>query len=332
MSHSDTSKHLVKKLDDLDGQLAHALQIDGRASFATLAAVMGVSDQTVARRYARLRADRTLRVLGLTDPSATGEAQWYLRLRTTPDTAQSIAAALARRLDTSWVMLLGGGTEITCTVRAPWAGNDLLLSTLPRTGRVLEVQAHCRLHQYYGGRRGAVEKLGALRPEQVQALTPTMTPISAALADPSIDAVDRQILDQLSVDGRMRIEQVSAAVSAPSATVRRRLERLRANGTLYFDVELDNRLLRGEAETVLWLKTEPSDLQAVGEALASHPQITFAAACTGPYAIIAHALCPDPGSLYRYLTTSIAALPGLREVTSAPVIRLIKGPGPYPLG
>ncbi|ADJ50530.1 Lrp/AsnC family transcriptional regulator [Amycolatopsis mediterranei S699] len=32
-------------LDELDRRLAHALQLDGRASFSTIASVLGVSDQ-----------------------------------------------------------------------------------------------------------------------------------------------------------------------------------------------------------------------------------------------------------------------------------------------
>ena len=156
MTFLDIRVDLLTRTDIFDAQLAHALQVDGRASFATLAKVLGVSDQTVARRYTRLRAERTLRVLGLTDPEATGETEWYLRLRATPDAAGRGAGGRARRHDTSWVMLLAGGTEIIATVRAGWSGSDLLLSTLPRTARVLEIDAHCRLHLYFGGRRGAV--------------------------------------------------------------------------------------------------------------------------------------------------------------------------------
>ncbi|MYR89980.1 AsnC family transcriptional regulator, partial [Streptomyces sp. SID685] len=42
--------------DELDRRLVHALQIDGRAPFSTIAEALGVSDRTVARRYARLRS------------------------------------------------------------------------------------------------------------------------------------------------------------------------------------------------------------------------------------------------------------------------------------
>src|ERR1700722_16375393 len=48
--------------DALDLQLVYALQLDGRASFSLIGEVLGVSDQTIARRYHRLRSAGLLRV------------------------------------------------------------------------------------------------------------------------------------------------------------------------------------------------------------------------------------------------------------------------------
>jgi len=38
-------------LDDVDRGLVHALQIDGRAPLRAIATVIGVSENTIARRY-----------------------------------------------------------------------------------------------------------------------------------------------------------------------------------------------------------------------------------------------------------------------------------------
>ena len=103
--------------DELDRQLVHALQINGRAPFSAIAEVLGVSDRTIARRYARLRSVGGLRVLGGIDSTALGAVLWLLRVRCAPTAAVAVAEALARRPDTSWVSLTSGGTEITCTVR-----------------------------------------------------------------------------------------------------------------------------------------------------------------------------------------------------------------------
>src|SRR5437764_6015272 len=90
-------------IDDLDRQLTQCLGVDGRASFSAIAQVLGVSDQTVARRYRRLRSAGVMRVVGLKYLKSAGYANWFLRLRCVPGSGEGIAAALARRSDTAWV-------------------------------------------------------------------------------------------------------------------------------------------------------------------------------------------------------------------------------------
>ncbi len=69
--------------------------------------------------------------------------------------------------------------------------------------------------------------------------------------------------------------------------------------------------------TLLWLRVD--DLDTVGHTLAGHDEVAFAAATTGPADIFASVdLRPDLTALYRYLTTAVAALPGVEQVETAP--------------
>ncbi|MEV0563591.1 Lrp/AsnC family transcriptional regulator [Dactylosporangium sp. NPDC050588] len=139
-------------LDTLDRQVVHALQVDRRAPFSRIAALLGASDRTIARRYGRLREAGALRVVGLPDAATLGHVDWLVRMRCSPDTAVPVAAALARREDTSWVTLVSGGTEITCITRtrSQSADGDLLLQRLPRTPRISVLSAHCMLRGVAG--------------------------------------------------------------------------------------------------------------------------------------------------------------------------------------
>jgi len=136
------------RADGLDLQILHALQVNGRAGFGLMGRVLKVSDQTVIRRYAKLRSAAGLRVVGTADELALGQRRWYVRVRTTPDAATAISQAIARHPDTAWVRLVSGGTEIICSVRAGDAagGHALLLDKLPRISRVLDVRAQSELH------------------------------------------------------------------------------------------------------------------------------------------------------------------------------------------
>src|SRR5580700_11277035 len=158
-------------IDDLDRQLAQCLAADGRASFSAIAEVLGVSDQTVARRYRRLRSAGALRVVGLRYPKSLGYASWFLRLRCVPGSGEAIAAALARRDDTAWVQLLSGDTEVLCALRGdPREGSDALLARLPRSNRIVAVTAYSRLHIFSGG----TDALGFLDVLPASQLTPLL--------------------------------------------------------------------------------------------------------------------------------------------------------------
>jgi DNA-binding Lrp family transcriptional regulator len=320
----DTVRAVESDYDQLDRQLVHALQINGRAPFSLIGEVLGVSDRTIARRYARLRSTGAVRVIGAVDSIALGAMDWFLRVRCSPAAAVQVAEALARRPDTAWVSLTSGGTEITCTVRTESAADSesLLLAKLPRTPRVEGVTAHSVLHAFYGGPDSLVAKLGSLDAAAIERLTPP--PIGHRPGPVRLDDGDRKLLAALAADGRAEIEQMATVTGWSPTTVRRRMAELRERGVLYLDIDVDGRMFGVGPRTVLWLSVAPAHLREVGEALASHPEIAFAAATTGPTNICASVVCANQRELYQYLTTRVAALPGIAHVETAPVIRTVK--------
>jgi DNA-binding Lrp family transcriptional regulator len=104
--------------DRLDRQIIHALQLEPRASFSRIAAAVETSEQTVARRYRRLREEGIVRVVGLVDSRQVGQNDWILRVQCRPGSSGRLADALAQRDDISWVTLSAAGSEVFCTVRS----------------------------------------------------------------------------------------------------------------------------------------------------------------------------------------------------------------------
>ncbi|MEV6971952.1 AsnC family transcriptional regulator [Kitasatospora sp. NPDC093806] len=320
-------------LDGLDRALLHALQVDGRAPFRRIAEVLGVSDQTVARRYQRLRAAGVVRVVGRTDARRLGEVDWLTRIRCVPDAATAIAEALARRPDTSWVSLLSGG-EIVCNARSQVRPEraELLLGKLPRTPRVLAVSAHYLLRTYVGGPVAWSGRTSALSPEQVGRLRAAAAavagaPTAAPVMSVTPDELDRALLAALAVDGRTPLAELAARTGASEATVRRRLAALVADGLLFFDVDVETRQLGFEIEAFCWLTVAPGRLAAVGRAMAEQPEVGFVAATTGPTNLVAGLVCRDIEAFYDYLTERLGALEGVGGLETAPVLRSVKRSG-----
>ncbi|MFJ4317475.1 Lrp/AsnC family transcriptional regulator [Streptomyces lavendulae] len=314
------------ELDALDRSLVQALVIDGRAPFSRLAEVLEVSDQTVVRRYRRLRATGLIRVVGLPQGSRVGLFESWLRVQCAPDAALPVAEALARRPDIAWVTLNSGGTEVHCMTRARTRKDRdaLLLEKLPRTRRVTGISAHTILRKFFGG-PDAWAGIDVLRPDQIAALE--RPPVEPGPERYVLDETELALLSVLGRDGRAGYPELARATGLSESTARRRVERLRDLGALFFDVEFVPSLFGCEAEATLVLTVPPARLAQVGEALAGHHEVAFAAAVTGSASLMAVVVCRDTDALYTYLTERIGAVDGVGQVEVIPSLRSVKRAG-----
>jgi len=312
-------------LDAVDRQIVHAMQVDGRAPFSRLATVLGVSEQTVARRWRRLRAEGVVRVLGLTTPEAT-EPGWFVRVRVQPAAAGAVADALARRPDVSWVTLTAGGAEITCSMRPRTRGqrDALLLDRLPRTVQVIDLNAFSVLHAYVGGVYEWTGFEDPLTDEQIAALTPAVA--RSASTPVALDPEDELLLAALATDGRLSYAELAGVTGWSESRVARRVEALRAAGALYFDLEIANELLGHPVNALLWLGVPPAEIAHVGEFLARRPETAYTAVVTGPANLLVAVTCRDTASLYRFLTEQVGSLP-VQSLETATVLRRVKQAG-----
>ncbi|MEV6762899.1 AsnC family transcriptional regulator [Streptomyces sp. NPDC051105] len=309
--------------DDLDLRLLSALEADGRASFSRIGAVLGVSDQTIARRYRRLCAEAGLRVVAVRDPERLGQDQWMLRLRCAPDGATVIAEALAKRPDTAWIGLASGGTEIACMTRPRHPGDhdDLLLGKLPRTPSVVEIRAQQLLHRFYGGPSGWVLKFRALTDDQVAALRPAAPESDGPVR---LEPEDAPLLAALERDGRATYPELQRATGRSESSVKRRLAALLASGAVYIDVEYRSEVLGFSKCALLWITTTPATMHSVGQALAGHDEVAFAAATAGPSHVVVTAVLRDTAHLYAYLSGPVGQLEGVQHVEAMPFLRRVK--------
>jgi DNA-binding Lrp family transcriptional regulator len=310
--------------DLLDMQLLHALQIDGRSPFKVIADVVGVSDQTVARRYNRLRSAGLLRVRGLLEPSKVGRTQWIVRIRCNPRTAGAVAEGLARRHDTSWISLTAGGAEVVGVLNI--AGHPdypaPLLEKLPLSSGVLRIDAHCVLHEFFGGTASLINKHGPLNGVQIEALKHVST--DPAPSPRPLDAGDEPLLRALEHDGRTTVTALAAATGWSQSSIRRRITDLVDARILYFDVDFNQALLDLQMRAVMWLRVSTNQLAATGHALAHHPEIGYVAATTGTTNLYCAVSCPTPEALYTYLTERVAELDSIEHLETAPIMRSVK--------
>ncbi|MFJ7273265.1 Lrp/AsnC family transcriptional regulator [Kitasatospora sp. NPDC098663] len=299
--------------DDLDRRIIHGLYCAPRASFRRLGEVVGVSEQTVARRYNALRRDGVMRVVGLSNPVAHGLAEWIARLRCRPDAAGPVADSLARRPEVGYASVASGGSEIICTIRStPDTGrDDVLLRQLPKAASILDMSVDLLLHPFSRpGTAGWAGGKRSLTDEQVRQLT-AQRPAPAGPPPAPTDG-DRPLFEALAEDGRASHTRLAQATGWSATRVARRLEALEATGSLTYGIDILAERLGYDLNAILWLQVDLPDLHRIGEELARHDECAFVAATSGRHNLMAVVICEDTPAFYRYLSSRLARTEGIR--------------------
>ncbi|WP_433801233.1 Lrp/AsnC family transcriptional regulator [Actinomycetospora sp. CA-084318] len=332
----ETSGPCALAPDDL--RILRALQLAPRAPFATIAAVLGLSEASLSRRHGRMRRAGVLHVAGVVDPGAFGQTQWLVRLRCRPGSAAAIAESLALRGDVGWVALSAAGTEVTCVVRSrsTEAREDLLEKRLPRTAAVLDLEVAVLMRKFAGG-RGEYRTVfdGVLTPEQEVALGGVDEAVveKSAVSDvgPLQDG-DEALLDALVRDGRASHVDLASATGLTPGRAARRLADLVGRRVVHFHLELAPAALGLDVGANLWLHVHPSQVRAVGRALAALPQVGFALAVSGRTNLHALVHCHDVDELFELTSDRVGSLPGVDGVEVSPVLRHVKQSGALSIG
>ncbi len=327
MSSTRTADRVA--LDRLDEQIVRALQLAPRAPFRRIADVLGVAEQTVARRYRALHRAGVLHVVAVVEPRALGQSDWLVRIASRPEGLLDLGRALARRPDVGWVSVSAGGSELVCAVRSHTQEerDRLLVDRLPRTASVLEVSAAVIMRRFAGG--SASDWVGvehALTPEQAEALSqrpPRRDPSGVA----ALDAADYALLDVLAQDGRAAVSALARAAGSTEGRVSRRLAALLESGTVYLDVDLAAAALGFPISAYVWLTVRPAHLDQAGRTLATYPQAPFVAAISGRDNLIASLTCRSLDELYLFVTERIGAVDGIQGMEVSPVLRRLKQAG-----
>lgn len=312
--------------DSVDREILRALHLAPRAPFRLLGEVAGVSEQTAARRYHAMRRAGVLRVVGLVAPAVGGEAQWIARIRCRPDRVGPLADALTRRPDIAYAGLASGGSEIVCVIRSPFEAerDDLMLRQLPRSASVLDLRIDMLLHAF--GEPGSADWSGYGAPLTAARRALLAGERRAPAPGPPVRPLpeDGPVLDALAQDGRTTHTRLAELSGWSHGRVVRRLEALESSGTLSYALDLLPEHLGYRFNATLWLRTTPAALERAGEELAAHDEVAFAAATSGDHNIMAVVLCRDHEDFHRYLTTRVAAVPGIDGYQVSVRVRRLK--------
>ncbi|WP_346012164.1 Lrp/AsnC family transcriptional regulator [Streptomyces sp. SID3343] len=286
-------------VDALDRRIIAALQIDGRASWRRIATALGEPERTVARRGLRLLESRLVTVTGLV---ANGDTV-IVRLNCRPGQVREAATAAAAGSGTVFTYVLAGSVDCVAEVQCPPDGlARLMLEELPALPGVISQQVAPVLRYF---RTVHEWQPALLTADEVAALARFPSPTETVEApDGDLGSEEWSILRALAADGRRTHEELAAVAGVSEATARRRVEALTRSGMVSIRASTEPALLGLPVEAMLWIRTRPDDVEAVGRLLLDSPLVRYAAVVMGEYQILVDVVQPSKQALHEFLTDS----------------------------
>jgi Lrp/AsnC family leucine-responsive transcriptional regulator len=146
-----------------------------------------------------------------------------------------------------------------------------------------------------------------------------------------IDKIDRRILRELQIDGRISNVELATRVGLAPTSMSDRVRRLTRQGYIAgFGAQKLGLDLLVLVEVYLD-KTTPDVFDKFAAAVAKAPEILECHMVSGGFDYLIKARLKDMATYRRFLGEVLLSLPGVRETRSYPVLEEVKRDGPLPV-
>ncbi len=135
-----------------------------------------------------------------------------------------------------------------------------------------------------------------------------------------MDGLDRAIVRELEDDGRRSMRDIARKLDTSEATVRARMKRLRDEGILRIVAFADPGRSGDHQLALVSLTVDPAHHAEIVEELVAMPETSYVSTLLGQPDIVFEVLSRDNHDLWRLLNSRIASLPGVRTVSTQPVL------------
>ncbi|MEJ5254764.1 MAG: Lrp/AsnC family transcriptional regulator [Acidimicrobiales bacterium] len=140
---------------------------------------------------------------------------------------------------------------------------------------------------------------------------------------PVLDDIDKAIIRELQLDGRMAYAQLAPRVGLSQAAVRQRVQRLCEQGVMQV-VAVTNPLMLGfELQALIGIHAD-GDLRPIAAALAEIPEVDYVVITAGRFDLLVEVVCRDNEELLALVNDVIRAIPGVRRTETSTYLHLEK--------
>ena len=139
----------------------------------------------------------------------------------------------------------------------------------------------------------------------------------------SLDEIDKAIIRELQIDGRVPYAKLGPAVGLSQAAVRQRVQRLIDHGVMQVVAVTDPLMLGFKLEAMIGVGVD-GDLRSVASKLAEVDNVDYVVVTTGRFDLVIEVVCRDHEELLHIINDTIRAVPGVRATETFTYLHLEK--------
>ncbi len=147
---------------------------------------------------------------------------------------------------------------------------------------------------------------------------------------PTLDDLDRSIIELMKVNGRITYKEVSDRVNIPEATARYRVQRLLNNDLLLLETWIDPNQMGSPQAAIMNRTVESRRVNAVAQELAQFEEVQFLSIVAGLHNIVVNVSFNTQDELLRFCD-KLGTIRGILQYDTQIVTRLVKAHYDYRL-
>lgn len=317
--------HEPSILDDEDLQLVHALQIAPRASWTSLAPILGVHGTTLAARWKRLSESGIAWVAAHSVNTRSCPVTAFIEVLCELPKRDEVIRALVDLPDVVSLDISARHRDLLLIVSVPSMAHltDHTLPSIAAVAGVEHIETSMCTRMHVAGDSWTVQSLG---PAQAR-LVAQLGERPRARLDGPVPRVSVAVLDELATDGRLAASDIARRLNMSEPTVRRQIRVAIAAGLVNLRCELAQDV-SGTPITAQWFASVPAnDHEALARAVAQIPGIRLCASTTGRTNILLTFWLRSVADVPRIEGLLAEAVPSIVFRESAIALRIVKRVG-----
>lgn len=315
--------HEPSVLDEEDLQLVHALQIAPRASWSSLAGILGVHSTTLAARWSRLSDAGIAWVVAHPVDTRLCPVTAFIEVLCEMEHREAVIQELSEISDVVSLDISARHRDLLLTVSAASMAH-LTEYTLPLIAAVdgvehIDTSFSTRMHSLADS--WMIRSLSAEQARRVAQLNPRPQ------SEGSPPRVHLDVLQELARDGRASAADIARKLGMSEPTVRRQIRVAIAHDLVRFRCELAQDV-SGTPITAQWFASVPaSEHEALAKRVAQLPGVRLCASTTGRTNILLTFWLRSVGEVPTIEGLLAEAVPSVVFRESAIALRIVKRVG-----